>query len=152
MTLINQPTSQRIQISPYLVYEFRHGHIHHFTFPMQKDIGHLSDFELRKVVDDYAAFSERLMREHNREQPFLAFLDLADRKSTSTQYILQQMRRVYRRVPPPPKMRVVYTHSNRMMLSLTKSLLNGVKIGKVQRRFYQQDEYEDAVDWLLEPF
>ena len=152
MILIDPSTPQRIQINPYLVYEFRHGHIHHFAFPMQKDIGHLSDLELRKIVDDYAAFSEKLMREHDREQPFLAFLDLADRKSTSTQYILQQMRKVYRRVLPPPKMRVVYTHSNRMMLSLTKSLVNGVKIGKVQRRLYQQDEYEDAVDWLLEPF
>ncbi|MFZ4828810.1 MAG: hypothetical protein ACOYLB_15780 [Phototrophicaceae bacterium] len=148
-----QPLSaQRVQINPYLIYEFRHGQIHYFVFASQKDLQPLSEAVLRKIVDDYADFSEKLMREHDREQPFLAFLDLADRKSTSTQYVMQQMRKVYRRVPPPPKMRVVYTHSNRLMLSLTKSLLNGVKIGMVQRRFYQRDEYEDAVDWLLEPF
>ena len=152
MTTTTQPSTQRIQLNPYLYYEFRHDRIHYFAFSSQKEFAHLNDLERQKIFDDSVALSEKLFREHDRTKPYLVYVDLGDHKTNSTQYLLQQTRKLYRRVPPPPKMRVVYTHSNRMMLSLTKSLVNGVKVGNIQRRFYQRDEYEEAIDWLVEPF
>lgn len=147
-----QATLERIQLNSYLFYEFRHERIHCFVFSSQKEFAHLNDLERQKIFDDSIALSEKLFREHDRTQPYLVYVDLGDHKTNSTQYLLQQTRKLYRRVSPPPKMRVVYTHSNRMMLSLTKSLINGLKVGNIQRRFYQRDEYEQAIHWLIEPF
>ncbi|MFZ4828809.1 MAG: hypothetical protein ACOYLB_15775 [Phototrophicaceae bacterium] len=149
---LNKVATQQIQLNPYLVYEFRYERIHCLIFSTQQGISHLNELERQMIFDDSVALSEKLFREHDPTQPYLVYIDLGDYKTNSTSYFLQQTRKLYRRVPPPSKMRVVYTHSNRLMLSLAKSLMNTLKIGKIERRFYQRDEYAQAIAWLTQPF
>ena len=124
-------------LTPDLTYEFDRG-IHRYQFQDGN----------RASVDAILRHYEWLRNQHPKDQSLRIMIDIQSANAPSLSYLITQVRTSYRAVPPASLTIIAYIIVDNHITRLGRSMLELLRLN-VKRKFFLQDEVEQAYEWLL---
>jgi len=114
------------------------SHIHKFTFEVADE----------KAVDDFFVALKQAIEEHNSDEPLKMHVDLRPNGIPPFAYTLATARDFFSNNDTVP-MRAAYVYESSTFLSIIKNFFSLLRL-KNQRKFFQNPDEHDVMNWLLE--
>lgn len=126
-----------VKEQPACIYEVLDGGIHRFVWTVQKP----------ELVDEYLAHIEHIYNTQPYNQRLRLLIDVRA-AIPPIRYGLHRSKEFFARYPMQPETRAAYICPSSILITLLDSSLRMLPLG-TERRFFLEDQEEEAIAWLL---